>query len=421
MLNRNIPSLFCYIGMRISTSIIDFVRRHENDDVNALRLKYTGKIFDEDFDLEFALIQIEARRKCKKKIPTLVENPFFIFPSLVSSEQASNEAVARFHASLIPSGASLLDLTAGLGIDDMAFAKVGIKVTSCEIDENKSLMLQHNSKILGLDKNLTVICADSMEYIKTDTHSYDVVFVDPARRDCSGKRVHALSDCQPDILSNMNIIMRHTDHLLVKSSPLLDLSLIINTVSDLYHIYVVCFRGECKEVLIEIRKNEIFTGVTAIDLNWNHTISEFNCKMPTSADSAAIKYAELPSPISYKYLYEPNAAVMKTGEWVTLQKEFPDLRKADINTHLFLSDTLYEDFPGRVLRIDAIPDKKALKHLKGVQYNVVSRNHPLTAPLLSKKFGIVPGSSQFLYAFRFKGTPLIVSASQYVNKQDSIS
>lgn len=401
--------------MRISPKLIDFVRLHENDDVNALRLKYTGKISDDDFDLEFALIQIEARRKCRKKIPSFVGNPYFIFPTLVSSEQASNEAVARFHASLISSGASLLDLTAGLGIDDMTFAKAGIKVTSCEIDENKSMMLQHNSKILGLEEKLTVVCADSMEYIKTDSHSYDVVFVDPARRDSSGKRVHALSDCQPDILSNMKVIMSHTDRLLVKSSPLLDLSLIISTVSDLCHIYVVCFRGECKEVLMDICKNEVFTGVTAIDLDWDSTISEFTCKMQTSEDST-IKYAGLLSPICYKYLYEPNAAVMKTGDWGALQNEFSDLLKADINTHLFLSDSHYESFPGRVLRIDAIPDKKALKRLKGAKCNIVSRNHPLTAPLLSKKYGIVPGSSQFLYAFRYRGTPLIVSASELRNK-----
>lgn len=402
--------------MEISQKLIDFVVRHASDDVNTLRLKYSGKMMDksDDISLEFALTQIEARKKTRKKIPGFLENQAFMFPSIIAAEQASNEAVARFHASLVAADSHLLDMTAGLGIDDLTFAKSGINVTACEIDEDKCRVLRHNSDILGLSGNLNVNCMDSIEYLNNSDERYDVIYVDPARRDCSGSRVHALSDCLPDILGSMSLIMSHTCRLLVKSSPLLDLSLIINTISDLNHVYVVCFRGECKEVLIEIRRNGNFTGITAIDLDWNRTISEFNCYMQTMAVSMAINYAEYPSPTDYEYLYEPNAAVMKTGDWVTLQKEFPDLRKADVNTHLFLSDTSYEDFPGRILKIGCITDKKTLKRLKGARYNIVSRNHPLTAPLLANKYGIIPGGSDYLYAFRYKGTPLIVAMNSNI-------
>lgn len=399
--------------MKISETLIDFAVRHASDDVNALRLKYSGKKTegDEDFDLEFALIQIEARKKARKKIPGFLANSGFVFPSLVASEQATNETVARFHASLVSFGTSLLDLTAGLGIDDLTFAKAGIKVTSCEIEKEKCYILAHNSRVFGLDNLLKVICTDSIYYLNNNRDRYDVIYADPARRDTSGKRVHALSDCMPDILGNMSLIMNHTDRLLVKSSPLLDLSLIINTVDNLHHVYVVCFRGECKEVLIDIRKNEIFTGVTAIDLDSDRIISEFHCKMLSIEDTVMISYAEHPSPSDYKYLYEPNAGVMKTGDWNTLQNKYPDLRKADVNTNIFFSDTLYNDFPGRILSLGTLPDKKALKRLKGSRYNIVARNHPLSAPLISQKYGIIAGGNDYLYAFRYKGKPVMTLAT----------
>ncbi len=399
--------------MKISETLIDFVARHAAEDVNALRLKYSGKKTecDEDFDLEFALIQIEARKKTRKKIPGFLANSGFMFPSPVSSEQATNETVARFHTSLVSCGTSLLDLTAGLGIDDMSFAKAGVKVTSCEIDEEKCDILRHNSKVLGLDGSLSIICADSIDYLNRNANRYDVIYADPARRDTSGKRVHALSDCMPDILGNMTLIMNQTDRLLVKSSPLLDLSLIISTVVNLHHVYVVCFRGECKEVLIDIRNNEFFTGVTVIDLDLDRTISEFHCKMSHIGNKAIISYADHPSPSDYKYLYEPNAGVMKTGDWNTLQNKYPDLRKADVNTNIFFSDTLYNDFPGRILSLGSIPDKRALKSLKGSRINIVARNYPLSAPGIAQKYSITAGGNDYLYAFRYMGKPIMTFAT----------
>lgn len=412
-----------YIYMKISQDVLDFIANNENADTNSLRLKYSGKIKSEDFPLDFALLQIEARRKCRKKLPSFLTHPDFIFPSLIASEQASNEAVAQFHASLFSSGSSLLDITAGLGIDDMTFAEKGIHVTACEIDQYKCDALIHNAIAVGVGENLNIICNDSIEYLKSTNKCFDVIFADPARRNPDGKRVHALADCLPDILGNMPLIMSHTGRLLIKSSPLLDLSLIVKTADNLNHIYVVCFRGECKEVLIEIKKESEFSGVTCVDLDWNRTISAFhsnlyadNCKdiAHNCKDIAEVspKMASLPSPADYLYLYEPNAAVMKTGDWTSLTSKYPHLHKADPNTHLFLSDTAYETFPGRRLAITQILDKKALKRLKGSKYNVVARNHPLSASQIANKYGIIPGGNYFIYAFRYCGVPVIITASE---------
>lgn len=414
--------------MEVSEKLIQFIKEHANDDVVSLRLKNSGKEHQEfDLDIDFALVQIEARRKARKKLPSYLENDHFLFPTLLSEEQASNEVVARFHASLIKPNSTVLDMTAGLGIDDMEFAKVGITVTSCEIEAIKCEALRHNAEMLGLCDKIEVVNCDSIEYIDkckqkitqvTDNQddkqskSFDVVFSDPARRNNSGKRVHALSDCQPDILSAMPEILKTVPRLLVKSSPLLDLSLIRDTVNDLKRIYVVCFKGECKEVLIDIEKDSTFDGVTVVDLDWQGEISRFDTIFNGNEASKEAR-CDRKKVSDYKYLYEPNSGVMKTGAWSDLLANFPNLFKADPNTHIFFSDTLYADFPGRVMTITSEPDKKALKALKGAKMNIVSRNHPLSAPQIAKKYSLISGSDQFLYAFKYQNTPSFVIASSH--------
>ena len=101
---------------------------------------------------------------------------------------------------------------------------------------------------------------------------------------------------------------------------------------------------------------------------------------------------------------------MKTGAWSTLISRYPHLHKADQNTHIFLSDAFYSDFPGRVMQIASEPDKKALKALKGTKLNVVSRNHPLSGPQILRKFSLISGSDRFLYAFKYLNTPTFLIA-----------
>ena len=392
--------------MEATEKLIEFVRSHANDDVNALRLRYAGKENRElGFDVEFALVQIEARRKTRKKLPNFLSHPTFVFPTLLSAEQASNEAVARFHASLISSSSRLLDLTAGLGIDDISFAKKGILVTACEIDYNKCEALQHNSMVMGVSDRLSIFSGDSIDFVRDYKEKFDVVFADPARRNDTGGKLHALSDCQPDILSAMQDILSRSPRLLVKSSPLLDLSLIRDSVSNLKQIYVVCFKGECKEVLIDIQKDAKFDGVTVVDIDIEGEISRFHTVFSSTESKTKISVCDRKKAGEYKYLYEPNAGIMKTGAWSTLISQYPDLHKADINTHIFLSDTLYSDFPGRIMQILSEPDKKALKALKGCKINIVSRNHPLSAPQISNKYSLTPGKDKYLYAFRYRNIP----------------
>ena len=392
--------------MEISNKIIEFVSIHKNEDVNALRLRYTGKkTLPKDFDLDFALLQIEARQKSRLKLSTFLLHSEFVFPTLLSAEQSTNESVARFHSSLVKPSSSLLDITAGLGIDDMTFALHGVDVTSCEIDEVKCEVLRHNAEIIGVSDRINVRQGDSVAYLRSIKEKYDVVFADPARRNIAGEKIHALSDCQPDIMSVMSDIRKIAPRLLIKCSPLLDLTFIRNTVDDLNHIYVVCFKGECKEVLIDIRTDSSFEGVTVVDLGKDGEISRFHTGFAVSVIGSKELWCNKKEPSQYQYIYEPNAGVMKTGAWADLIENYPNLSKADPNSHIFLSDEFYRNFPGRVLKILSEPDKRSLKAIKGTKINVVSRNHPLSSQQIYKKFSLTSGSDKFLYAFKYKNTP----------------
>lgn len=405
--------------MDITEKMLEFVKKHSSTDVQALRLKYGCRKGTElDFDLEFALIQIEARKKARKKLPSFVENELFLFPSLISEEQASNEAVARFHASLISPDSTILDLTAGLGIDDIEFAKSGMSVTSCEIDNIKCDVLRHNVSILDIKNKIRVENCDSIDYIKSCSQRYDVVYADPARRNDIGGRVHALADCQPDILAAMPEILNISKRLIVKASPLLDISLIRKTVENLRKIYVVCFRGECKEILMDISCEYNYEGITVVDLDWNKMISKFEFHPLHNLENTSISYFSGKHPSELKYIYEPNPGLMKVADWPSLSSAYPDLRKCDINTHIFLSDTLYNNFPGRVLEITSNPSKKDLKALKGTKINIVARNYPLSAPEISKKYNIISGGTDYLYAFRCRGVAEIVLAKSIKQYQE---
>ena len=101
-------------------------------------------------------------------------------------EQASRPLVSKFRAEWVSEkfGKSIhiLDLTCGLGFDAMAFAKAGHQVTCYEIDAEIAEMARHN--LAGL--SATVITADATKVELPD--EYDLIFIDPARRDPQAAR-----------------------------------------------------------------------------------------------------------------------------------------------------------------------------------------------------------------------------------------
>ncbi|MDE5790947.1 MAG: class I SAM-dependent methyltransferase [Muribaculaceae bacterium] len=370
-----------------------FVNEHFNSNPSELLLKYAGK--EKNFDLNFATTQIINRRKTKNKLPTFLSESKFLFPDAISSEQATDERVARFHASLIGTGKNIIDLTAGLGIDAMCMARSGNEVTAIEIDSTKADTLRHNATCLNIP-NLNVINDSCEHYINEhDLTGIDLFFIDPARRDELKQRTYAFSDCSPDVTSFYESIVDHGSTLMIKASPLLDINAVIKQFKYIQHIYAVSVKGECKELLIVIRKanndqnnsqSDKSNGhivLSAIDLDDDGVISSFSITYGSKIPAGAI--ADLNDITDGSFLYEPNASVMKLNAGRDICSQFPGMKKISENTELFVSPLLHTDFPGRIIEIKRKLSSHDLKRLKGKGYSVAVRNFPLKAEELKKK------------------------------------
>ena len=233
----------------------DFITEHLDQDTAKLKLKYSSSNLN--FPIDSALLQIDLRKKCRKKLATLISNPFFIFPDRISSEQSTDEKVASYHVYLAGDVSKIIDMTAGLGVDAMSMAQAGKEVTAIEINPEKFEALKHNSQVLQLN-NIELINTDSINYVSNLKNKYDLLFIDPARRDSNNRRTYSFNDCVPDVVSNQKLFFNTANHILIKASPLLDLSQIRKELSDVKLLHIVDKDNECKEILVELQPNSVF-------------------------------------------------------------------------------------------------------------------------------------------------------------------
>ena len=401
--------------LNLSDKFFDYVTDHLSIDPVRLRLEIHGKNLG--FNAELAITQIECRRKFARKLPGFVSHDRFLFPSVVAGEQATNEFVAQYHSLLIEGSPDIIDMTAGLGIDVLSFAKKGCRVTAIELDDFKCECLEWNAHILGVS-GVEVVCGDSTDIIKKiETRNDTVVFVDPHRRDSKGGRVYGLKDCLPDVTSLLPIWKEKKLKVWLKLSPMLDIEQTIRDLPGVCKITAVCFKGECKEILAcwnpeeQVGISDIV--LSAVDLDEEGLVSEFICTK---------EFARVPSPVISDtaeiepghYLYIPSAGMMKLGAWGAICAKYPGLVKLSGATPVFTSMWYYRTFPGKVLTIDSLIGSSDLKKLKGKKLNVAVRNYPMTAEQLSKKAGIVCGGEDWLIGVKIgtKARPHLMLCSR---------
>lgn len=397
-----------------SKEFFDFIADNKNIDPNTLRLSLSKKNFG--FDLDFALTQIECRKKHNIKLKDLLINPYFLFPDNLSGEQASHQAIAKFHSSLVTGGAKILDMTAGLGIDACYFAKNANKVDAVELNPKKSEILNYNANLLGL-RNLKVINGDSVNFLKETQDIYDLIFVDPARRDPNNKRLYNLHDCNPDIIANQELLLSKASEVLIKSSPMLDISQTIRDFRNISTIMAIGVKGECKEILIKLNSkldiNNPSIIAEAIDLdNDGFSISRFSINYsPQIKESHEIRYLSTLQSIEGKYLLEPNAMVMKLSPWTEICNVFQSYKLAG-SSHLFVSSEKPSGFPGRVTKIEQVLTNKDRKSISGLPASVISRNHPQSSDELRRILKLKEGDTNFIYATRVGNNPIMLLTSK---------
>lgn len=369
----------------MTKEFIDFVNAHKDEDTARLLLSAARY---PSIDMPAAVQQIEGLRTAREKWPGLLAFEEFFYPPRLNREQSSSEATARYKASIISSDdcqlSTIADLTGGMGVDTLAFAKVAQHVDYVERDPQLCALMEHNLRALRID-NVSVHCADSMEWL-TAAGRYDLLFVDPARRAASGRKVAAFEDCMPNILEHAEMLRMHCRLLMVKASPMIDIDLGCRQLGNVNEVHVVGVKGECKEVLFVCGEPQGEPRITCGEVSF------------TRSEEAATEARYVKT--MGRYLYEPDAMLMKGGPFKIIAVRY-GIEQLGHNTHLYTSEKRLDGFPGRVFEVlqelklsrkevaAVIPDGKA---------HVVTRNYPVEAAALQRQLGLREGGDVFVVA-----------------------
>ena len=386
----------------LNIDIQDFINKNVNSNISDLLLK--GTAFETASTKEIAE-QIETKKRCTQKLPTWFNTPKIYYPNKLNIEQTSSEITANYKANLI-SGKNIIDLTGGFGVDAFYFSKYFENVVHCELDSNLSDIVNHNYKQLQV-RNIKTINNDSLEYLEKSNETFDWIYVDPSRRHDSKGKVFFLNDCLPNIPEHLDLLFKHSKNILIKTSPLLDVSVGIGELKYVKTIHIVAVNNEVKE-LLWVLERDFNAGITIKTVNLNKGKEDHFDFLLESEKNAESTYS---TPLTY--LYEPNAAILKAGGFHSVSKKL-NLLKLHKHSHLYTNKELVENFPGRRFKIErTLPyNKKELKQLGLEKANITTRNFPETVQQIRKKLGIKDGGDSYLFFTTDKNDNKIVTATK---------
>ena len=380
------------------SALLDFLKQNdvrqfirENVDADPNRLILNPPIAFKDGIKDIAS-QLIARKKAKGKLDQWADNFVLIMPPPISIEQASSKATCTYKQQLI-SGKKLVDLTGGMGIDCLALSESFDHSTYVERNTELCEVFRHNSEVLG--KQIEIVNEDASEYLKlTYFNRNDTIFyIDPARRDQAKKRVFRIEDCSPNLIEILPNLSEKGKIALIKYSPLLDIKAILQSISHIKEIHVVSVKNDCKELLILIDFG--FEGtpqIVCVNLESGQPDYKFSIEEEQDSDTTLGDVQQ--------YILEPNTSIMKAGAFNKIANDF-QVNKLAVNTHLYTTDDLTKNFPGRVYEVLAEVNKECIsKYASNGKINVITRNHPLTAAEIKKKWKLKDGGEYSLIAFR---------------------
>ena len=398
--------------MPLSQDTLRFIHEHRRDDVRSLALqahRYPS------VDMPAAITQISGWQIAKEKIPAWAGNGHILYPAHLSLEQCSSEVTARYKAKIIgnllkteqpqpakdstpASAGTFTDLTGGFGIDCAYLSSLFKEATYVERQEALCRIAAHNFPALDLN-HISVCHEDSVRHLQ-EMEPVDCIFIDPARRDGHGGKTVAIGDCEPDVSALEELLLRKARHVLVKLSPMLDLTLAMNDLKHVRQAHIVSVGNECKELLLLLGQGE---RVPTEDIPI-HCVNFTGAPVPQSLAFTRRQEKDCTCPCTHllkSYLYEPNASVLKAGAFRSLALLYK-VEKLHPNSHLYTSDSLLPDFPGRKFRIDSSCgfSKKEVKEMlaAGKKANLTVRNFPATVAELRKRLKLAEGGDTYLFA-----------------------
>ncbi len=394
--------------------LLPFVADHYNDNLNELVLSYARY---PGVDMKAAVAMISARRKIDIKVPLWKENNNLCFPDPVAAEQSSSMESAKYKKRFVSNG-PVLDLTCGAGIDSIFMTENALEVFCYERNPLLCAAFEHNVNILGI-RNITIV---NLEIDQNWIESYEgpaagLVYLDPARRLGSGKRVVALEDYQPDILKIKSSLLNIGKKILIKISPMVDISATMKQLPETVQIHIISVENECKELLflldpdVGISTPSTDPEIFMINLT-KKGIQEFTGTIKSEKECDWDPAVDGPE----EYIYEPNSSIMKAGAFKSISSSF-NIKMLAPSTHIYTSSRLINNFPGRIFRLKKIhgAGRKAIKEIRsGIsRANVSVRNFPLSASDLKKIAGVKDGGEIYLIGCTlYSGKKVILEASK---------
>ncbi|MGE4600160.1 Uncharacterised protein [Bifidobacterium pseudocatenulatum] len=429
----------------------EFVAMHRDEDVRELALK--AKRVD-GLDLPLALDQIAGWQIASKKLPQWASCEGIVYPPHISMEQCSSQFTAQYKSEitqtlLVPSATvharmsdsaesdmqtaksalhlsdsaesdtlvakrAMVDLTGGFGVDFSYLARGFSQATYVERQRHLCELAEHNMAALGLDQ-ARIVCGDGVEYL-SQMDPVDFIYLDPARRDEHGSRTYAIEDCTPNVLELRDLLLAKSRFTLVKLSPMLDWrKAVVDFDEAVREVHIVATGNECKELLLVLGRPAQANARDSVDGAGSYRrlaphVFCVNDDQRIDYDSAkytqGLRIGGKPLPDAKRYLYEPNASIMKAGCFDLVEERF-GVTQIGPSSHLFVSEQQIADFPGRGFAIEAVGsmNKKDTKRLlNGMkQANIAVRNFPLTAPQLRKKLKLADGGTVYLFGTTMQG------------------
>ena len=367
------------IDKLLETEIQEYINANLQTDLHSLLLKKSPFL---QVSMQEIVQQIKGKKVAQKKFPYLLKEGI-VFPPNLNLEQASSQSTAEFKAQNLK-GKKFLDLTSGFGIDAYFLSKNFDEITLIEQNTELLEIVKHNWGILERKANFI---NDNLEnFLANNQEQFDLIYLDPARRDDHKNKKFLLEDLSPNLLEIQEKLMKVSDQIIIKLSPLIDISYLISMVKNIFRIEIIAVKNEVKELLVFM--NSKFESenveISCINLESDDVVFSFNFNDEKERNAM---FSE-----PQKFLYIPSNAVLKSGGFNSLSEKF-NLKKLHPNSHFYTNDERLEGFSGRVLEIEIV-DSKTIK--KGDQFNIISKNYPLTPEEIKKKYKISDGGNSYL-------------------------
>ncbi|WP_185194802.1 class I SAM-dependent methyltransferase [Chryseobacterium cheonjiense] len=376
----------------LNIKVQDYINANLNTDLHALLLKKSP--FSE-VSMHEIVQQIKGKQVAQKKFPFLLKEGI-IFPPQLNLEQSSSEKTALYKSKLLQ-GDKFIDLTAGFGIDAYYLSENFHEITLVEQNPDLLEIVRNNWNVLG--KKAKFINQKLENFLQENKDFFDVIYLDPARRDNNKNKVFLLEDLSPDILSIQDTLTSSAHKVVIKLSPLIDLKYLVSVLPGIFRMDIIAVKNDVKEIVVFL-SNEKSKNISCNCVNLESDDPVFEFIFGDEEDTIA-EYGE-----PEKYIYIPNNTVLKAGIF-NLISEKMGLKKLHPNTHIYTSDSLVSNFPGRIFEMEIIDAKKIKKKS---QYNIIAKNYPLKPEELKKKYSIKDGGENYLIFTQSKKGKIILKS-----------